>query len=161
MVRHLASRIKNSNVPSALQGLQFLDPQLSSSSFGFCSSLEMEQKLVELGKIVGECMPAGAILHIGDLQWLAEPMQLKKGPSNFCPAHHTATELGRLLVRHANDRLWFVGLATPQIFTRLQAHHPALKADWGLQPVQIGAALQSYSLNRSSILTSSIFASYL
>jgi len=136
-VEDLALGIKNGNVPAQLQGLQFLDPKLSSSSFGYCSSLEMEQKLAELSKIVEECMPAGAILHIGDLQWLAEPMQLKKGPSNFCPAQRTAAELRQLLIRHANNRLWFVGVATPNIFSRLQALYPSLTSDWGLEPVQV------------------------
>uniref|UniRef100_A0A7I4AUF5 Clp R domain-containing protein n=1 Tax=Physcomitrium patens TaxID=3218 RepID=A0A7I4AUF5_PHYPA len=145
---NLALKIKHGNVPAQLQCLQFLDPQLSSSSFGYCSSLEIEQKLAELSKIVEECMPAGAILHIGDLQWLAEPMQLKKGPSNFCPAQRTASELCQLLIRHASNRLWFIGVATPQIFARLQVLHPSLLADWGLQPVQISAVSQPNLLSR-------------
>lgn len=142
VVEDLAFRIKNGNVPAQLQGLQFLDPKLSLSSFSYCSSLEMEQKLAELSKIVEECMPAGAILHIGDLQWLTEPMQLKKGPSNFCPAQRTAAELRNLLHRHANNRLWFMGVVTPHIFTRLQALYPSLASEWNLQPVQVTTAFQ-------------------
>lgn len=142
VVEDLAFRIKNGNVPAQLQGLQFLDPKLSLSSFSFCSSLEMEQKLAELSKIVEECMPAGAILHIGDLQWLTEPMQLKKGPSNFCPAQRTAAELRNLLHRHASNRLWFMGVVTPHIFTRLQALYPSLASEWNLQPVQVTTAFQ-------------------
>lgn len=153
---NLALKIKHGNVPAQLQCLQFLDPQLSSSSFGYCSSLEIEQKLAELSKIVEECMPAGAILHIGDLQWLAEPMQLKKGPSNFCPAQRTASELCQLLIRHASNRLWFIGVATPQIFARLQVLHPSLLADWGLQPVQISAVSQPNLLSRLVFLTNII-----
>lgn len=149
----LALRIKNGNVPAQLQGLQILDPLLSSSSFGYCSSLEMDQKLAELSKIVGECMPAGAILHIGDLQWLAEPMQLKKGPSNFCPAQRTASELRQLLIRHASSRLWFVGVATPQTFSRLQVLYPSLIADWGLQPVPLSIGSQPDFLSRLVCLT--------
>jgi hypothetical protein len=141
-VDDMALRIKNGSVPTQLQGLQFLDPKLSSSSFGYCSSLEMEQKLAELSKIVEECMPAGAILHIGDLQWLAEPMQLKKGPSNFCPAQRTAAELRQLLHRHANHRLWFVGVATSTTFARLQSLYPSLTSEWGLELVHVSTMFQ-------------------
>jgi hypothetical protein len=150
VVEDLAFRIKNGNVPAQLQGLQFLDPKLSLSSFSYCSSLEMEQKLAELSKIVEECMPAGAILHIGDLQWLTEPMQLKKGPSNFCPAQRTAAELRNLLHRHANNRLWFMGVVTPHIFTRLQALYPSLASEWNLQSVQVTTAFQPTFLQRSA-----------
>lgn len=156
-VEDLAHRIKNGTVPAQLQGLQFLDPKLSSSSFGYCSSLEMEQKLAELSKIVEECMPAGAILHIGDLQWLAEPMQLKKGPSNFCPAQRTAAELRQLLIRHANNRLWLVGVATPNVFARLQALYPSLTNDWGLEPVQIAPMFQP---SQPAFLQRLVFSSF-
>ena len=153
VVEDLALRIKNGTVSAQLQGLQFLDPKLSLSSFSYCSSLEMEQKLAELSKIVEECMPAGAILHIGDLQWLAEPMQLKKGPLNFCPAQRTATELRNLLIRHANNRLWFVGVVTPNTFARLQVLYPSLASEWSLQPVQVTTTFlppQPTSLQRSA-----------
>lgn len=142
VVEDLAFRIKNGTVPAQLQGLQYLDPKLSSSSFGYCSSLEMEQKLAELSKIVEECMPAGAILHIGDLQWLAEPMQLKKGPSTFCPAQRTASELRQLLIQHANNRLWFVGVVTRNTFARLQILYPSLASEWSLQAVQVTTTFQ-------------------
>lgn len=163
-VDDVALRIKNGSVPTQLQGLQFLDPKLSSSSFGYCSSLEMEQKLAELSKIVEECMPAGAILHIGDLQWLAEPMQLKKGPSNFCPAQRTAQELRQLLHRHANHRLWLVGVATSNTFGRLQSLYPSLMNEWGLEPVHISTMFQPSQppfLHRSVHSPSILFCSFI
>jgi hypothetical protein len=49
--------MKKRSVPTQLQGLQFLDLKLLSSSFGYCSRSEMKQKLPELSKIVEECMP--------------------------------------------------------------------------------------------------------
>jgi hypothetical protein len=102
VVEDLAFRIKNGNVPAQLQGLQFLDPKLSLSSFSYCSSLEMEQKLRNL-------------LH-----------------------------------RHANNRLWFMGVVTPHIFTRLQALYPSLASEWNLQSVQVTTAFQPTFLQRSA-----------
>ncbi|CAM6037132.1 unnamed protein product [Sphagnum compactum] len=139
IVKDLALRIKNGRVPEQLHGLQVLDPQLSSSSFALCSQLEIEQKLGELSRIVDECMPEGALLHLGDLQWLSDPVQVKKGTASFCPAQHAVAELERLLLRHAGSRLWFVGVATQQVFARCQARHPELEGRWGLQPLQVAS----------------------
>jgi hypothetical protein len=132
VVKDLAFRIKNGNMSAQLQGLQFLDPKLSLSSFSYCSSLEMERKLAELSKIVEECMPTGAIPHIGDLQWLTEPMQLKKGPSNFCPAQRTA-ELS--LTRHGRLRC-LQGVRVPgvRLQARQNAEHPPCLRLQRLQP---------------------------
>jgi len=104
-----------------------------------CSQLEIEQKLGELSRIVDECMPEGALLHLGDLQWLSDPVQVKKGTASFCPAQHAVAELERLLLRHAGSRLWFVGVATQQVFARCQARHPELEGRWGLQPLQVAS----------------------
>jgi hypothetical protein len=139
IVKDLALRIKTGQVPEQLHGLQVLEPQLSSSSFALCSQLEIEQKLGELSRIVDECMPGGALLHLGDLQWLSDPVQVKKGTASFCPAQHAVAELERLLLRHADSRLWFVGVATQQVFARCQARDPELEGRWGLQPLQVAS----------------------
>ncbi|CAK9237724.1 unnamed protein product [Sphagnum troendelagicum] len=139
IVKDLALRIKKGQVPEQLHGLQVLEPQLSSSSFALCSQLEIEQKLGELSRIVDECMPEGALLHLGDLQWLSDPVQVKKGTASFCPAQHAVAELERLLLCHAGSRLWFVGVATQQVFARCQARHPELEGRWGLQPLQVAS----------------------
>jgi hypothetical protein len=144
VVKDLAILIKMGQVPEQLCRLKVLDPQLSSLSFASCSQLDMEQKLGKLSKIVDECMPAGAVLHLGDLQWLSDPVHFKKGAVRFCPAQHAAAELGRLLLRHAGSRLWFVGVATQQVFVKCQARHPELEVQWGLQPLQVASSTSLY-----------------
>ncbi|CAK9199063.1 unnamed protein product [Sphagnum troendelagicum] len=144
VVKDLAILIKMGQVPEQLCRLKVLDPQLSSLSFASCSQLDMEQKLGKLSNIVDECMPAGAVLHLGDLQWLSDPVHFKKGAVRFCPAQHAAAELGRLLLRHAGSRLWFVGVATQQVFVKCQARHPELEVQWGLQPLQVASSTSLY-----------------
>ncbi|CAM6037714.1 unnamed protein product [Sphagnum compactum] len=144
VVEDLAILIKLGQVPEQLRTLKVLDPQLSSLSFAACSQLDMEQKLGKLSKIVDECMPAGAVLHLGDLQWLSDPVHIKKGAMSFCPAQHAAAELERLLLRHAGSRLWFVGVATQQVFVKCQAQHPELEVQWGLQPLQVASSTSLY-----------------
>lgn len=144
VVKDLAILIKMGQVPEQLCRLKVLDPQLSSLSFASCSQLDMEQKLGKLSKIVDECMPAGAVLHLGDLQWLSDPVHIKKGAVHFCPAQHAAAELERLLLRHAGSRLWFVGVATQQVFVKCQARHPELEVQWGLQPLQVASSTSLY-----------------
>lgn len=148
--KQLQTVIKSGDVAEPLQNIPILTPELSSLSFQSRSRPEMEGKLAELSKIVDDCMPRGCILHVGDLQWFVDPVPQNSLGSTYCAAQHTAIELGHILERHKGNRLWFIGVATSQTYSRCQALYPTLESQWELQLVDVASPV-NFGFNARSV----------
>ncbi|WCJ42418.1 Double Clp-N motif-containing P-loop nucleoside triphosphate hydrolases superfamily protein [Euphorbia peplus] len=103
-------------------------------------------KIVELGGLIearvanSDC--GGVIVDLGDLKWLVEQ------PVNFPGTggvqqivseggRAAVTEMGKLLARFGERRVWLIGTATCETYLRCQVYHPSMENDWDLQAVPI------------------------
>lgn len=150
VIGDLRHRLERGDVPQQLQGVKFLPAQLSFVSLLTTSKDDLERKFIDLNNAVNDLMPGGAIIYLGDLQWLLETSPLKgllSRPSTFSPMQYVATEMRQLLTRHlGSGRIWLIGTATSHTYLGCQVEHPILESQWELQPVHIDSPNLSSSL---------------
>ncbi|KAE8680547.1 putative syntaxin-24-like [Hibiscus syriacus] len=131
---------------------------LSFSSFGHLNRVEVEQKLEELKKHVGNCLGKGIVLNLGDLKWAIEYRASSSEQSRgyYCPVEHMIMEIGKLLVSNIGEsgRFKLMGSATFQTYMRCKNGHPSLQTVWGLHPLTIPAGSLRFSLITDSELQS-------
>lgn len=152
VLRELVHRIERSDVPEQLQGVKFVPAQLSVVFLENACKEDLEMKFDRLNHTVEGLMAGGgAIIHLGDLQWLLETLQAKglaPRQSAFCPVQYAATEMRHLLDRYlGSGRLWLIGIATSHTYLGCQVQHPNLESQWELQPVSIGSSGLSLGLS--------------
>ncbi|KAE8680632.1 putative syntaxin-24-like [Hibiscus syriacus] len=120
--------------------------------------VEVEQKLEELKKHVGNCLGKGIVLNLGDLKWAIEYRASSSEQSRgyYCPVEHMIMEIGKLLVSNIGEsgRFKLMGSATFQTYMRCKNGHPSLQTVWGLHPLTIPAGSLRFSLITDSELQS-------
>ncbi|CAA0837330.1 Double Clp-N motif-containing P-loop nucleoside triphosphate hydrolases superfamily protein [Striga hermonthica] len=116
----------------------------------------MASKVNEFGRMIeSRIVKGGVILDLGDLRWLVEQpeqgasssgaQQLLNGPVVPEARRAVVVEISKLLasfggadgVQHEGNRLWLIGTATFDTYTKCMVYHPTMESDWGLQTVTI------------------------
>ncbi|KAE8727200.1 hypothetical protein F3Y22_tig00005742pilonHSYRG00004 [Hibiscus syriacus] len=148
IVRTVIDKADKGDVPQSLRDAKFLN--LSFSSFGHLSRVEVEQKLEELERNIWNCLGTGTVLNLGDLRWAIEYTVSSSEQSRgyYCPVEHMIMELGKLLVSDIGEsgRLKLMGFSTFQTYMRCKSGHPSLETVWGLHPLTIPANSLRFSL---------------
>ncbi|KAL8168094.1 hypothetical protein V2J09_009593 [Rumex salicifolius] len=147
-IRGVMERVQRGDVLDALKEVRF--EALSLDSLGQLSREQIMQKFADITCLVKRYASKGLVFYLGDLKWAAEFISgggLDQRRSYYCPIQHVIMELKRL-VQECNEtgRLWLVGLATFQTYTRCGSGHPSLEAIWGIHPIMIPAGSLGLSL---------------
>ncbi|CAM6116838.1 unnamed protein product [Calypogeia fissa] len=127
VLKELSLRLVRGEVPS-LRGVHLLDLPFTSLSVGILSQEDFEQKLAKLKRDVdGFMQTGGAIISVGDLQWLLDPSQ--------SIASRLLQELQQLMNSNAHNRLWLLASASPNTMERCRANNHILLDSLGLYPI--------------------------
>lgn len=151
LMRRAMEKVNKEEVGEELKNLQFISLPLF--SFSHFSKEEVDQKLGEVRCIVKSCVNGrGAVLYVGDLEWIAEfqVSSTQQGRNYYCPVEHMVIELGRLVCSPESElgKLWLMGVATHQTYSKCKIGAPSLEIIWGLHPLIIAA--NNLSLNISA-----------
>ncbi|XP_041028687.1 protein SMAX1-LIKE 3-like [Juglans microcarpa x Juglans regia] len=148
-VRGVMNKVDKGDVPETLRKVNFI--QVTLSSFGHRSRVDVEQTLGELKSVVKSCLNKEVVLYLGDLNWVtdyrASSTEQERG-RYYCPVEHMIVELGKLISGIGEPgSFWLMGIATFQTYMRCKSSgHPSLEAVWGLHPLTIPAASLGLSL---------------
>ncbi|KAI3822693.1 hypothetical protein L1987_10289 [Smallanthus sonchifolius] len=149
IVGKVMEKVDKREVPEALEGVKFISLPLF--SFGQLSRGDVEQKVGELRSLVKGFVQRGAVLYLGDLEWISEFRISSRGYGRgyYCPIEHLIIELGRL-VSDINDeisvKLWVMAISSFQTFMKCRNGNPSLEVIWKLHPLTIPAGSLSLSL---------------
>lgn len=152
VIRGIIDRFERGQVPGDLRYAQFISLPLL--SFRNQSKAEVEKKLVELRYHMKSYMGRGIVLYLGDLKWVAEFWATyyggdgqKRNNNYYCVEEYIIMEIKRLVFEIGeNERVWIMGMADFQIYTRCKAGHPSLENIWKLHPFTIPVGSLSLSL---------------
>lgn len=153
VIRGIIDQFERGQVPGDLRYAQFISLPLF--SFRNQSKGEVEQKLVELRCHVKSYMGRGIVLYLGDLKWVAEFWanyyggdEQKRNNNNYCVEEYVIMEIKRLVFEIGeSERVWIMGIASFQTYTRCKAGHPSLENMWKLHPFTVPVGSLSLSLN--------------
>ncbi|XP_043716710.1 protein SMAX1-LIKE 3-like isoform X2 [Telopea speciosissima] len=150
VVKGVMDKVEKGDVHEGLRDVQFFSLPLF--PFGHFSKEDVEQKLAELRCLLKSCVGQGVVLYLGDLKWAAEirANSIDQGRSYYCPMEYMIMELRRLVCGIESGRVWLMGIATFQTYTRCRIGNPSLEAIWHLHPLTVPAGSLSLSLNSDS-----------
>ncbi|KAI3688038.1 hypothetical protein L1987_81744 [Smallanthus sonchifolius] len=149
VVGKVMEKVNKREVPEGLEGVKFISLPLF--SFGQLSRGDVEQKLGELRSLVKGLVQRGAVLYLGDLEWISEFSISSRGHGRgyYCPIEHLIIELGRL-VCDINDeismKLWVMAISSFQTYIKCRNGNPSLEVIWKLHPLTIPDGSLSLSL---------------
>ncbi|KAL8140991.1 hypothetical protein V2J09_007012 [Rumex salicifolius] len=106
-------------------------------SFQALSRNEFELKTAEITRTVNRNRRNGLVLYLGDLRWAID---FRKGGGDDM-VEYMIKELKRLVLECNSEfeRIWLVGVATFQTYTRFGSGNSSLEAIWGLHAITIPA----------------------
>ncbi|CAN4126388.1 unnamed protein product [Withania somnifera] len=158
VVRGVIDKFDKGEVQGDMKHVQFISVPLF--TLRNVSSEEFEIKLRELRTLVKNYMNRGVVLYLGDLRWVSEfwtkYCEQQRNISYYSPVEHMIMELSRLLnsAISENGRLWLIGIASFQTYTKCKTGHPSLQTLWDLYPLTIPVGSLGLSLNLASDLHS-------
>ncbi|CAN4114444.1 unnamed protein product [Withania somnifera] len=158
VVRGVIDKFDKGEVQGDMKHVQFISVPLF--TLRNVSREEFEIKLRELRALVKNYMNRGVVLYLGDLRWVSEFWtkygEQQRNISYYSPVEHMIMELSRLLNSSMgeNGRLWLIGIASFQTYTKCKTGHPSLQTLWDLYPLTIPVGSLGLSLNLASDLHS-------
>lgn len=158
VVRGVIDKFDKGEVQGDMKHVQFISVPLF--TLRNVSREEFEIKLRELRTLVKNYMNRGVVLYLGDLRWVSEFWtkygDQQRNISYYSPVEHMIMELSRLLnsAMGENGRLWLLGIASFQTYTKCKIGHPSLQTLWDLYPLTIPVGSLGLSLNLTSDLQS-------
>ncbi|XVE61410.1 hypothetical protein DITRI_Ditri06bG0037500 [Diplodiscus trichospermus] len=156
VVRAVIDKVDKGDVPEPLRDVKFVN--LSFSSFGHLSRVEVEQKLEELRTHISSSLgTSGIVFNLGDLKWAIEyrASSSEQGRGYYCAVEHMIMEIRKLVCNIGDSgRSRLMGIATFQTYMRCKSGHPSLETVWGLHPLTIPAGSLRLSLITDSDLQS-------
>ncbi|XP_006367244.1 uncharacterized protein [Solanum tuberosum] len=158
VVRGVIDKFDKGEVQGDMKHVQFISVPLF--TLRNVSREEFEVKLRELRTLVKNYMNRGVVLYLGDLRWVSEFWtkygEQQRNISYYSPVEHMIMELSRLLnsAMGENGRLWLLGIASFQTYTKCKTGHPSLQTLWDLYPLTIPVGSLGLSLNLASDLHS-------
>lgn len=158
VVRGVIDKFDKGEVQGDMKHVQFISVPLF--TLRNVSREEFEIKLRELRTLVKNYMNRGVVLYLGDLRWVSEFWakygEQQRNISYYSPVEHMIMELSRLLnsAMGENGRVWLIGIASFQTYTKCKTGHPSLQTLWDLYPLTIPVGNLGLSLNLASDLHS-------
>ncbi|MCD7457438.1 hypothetical protein HAX54_035086 [Datura stramonium] len=158
VVRGVIDKFDRGEVQGDMKHVQFISVPLF--TLRNVSREEFEIKLRELRTLVKNYINRGVVLYLGDLRWVSEFWtkygEQQRNLSYYSPVEHMIMELSRLLnsAMGENGRLWLIGIASFQTYTKCKTGHPSLQTLWDLYPLTIPVGSLGLSLNLASDLHS-------
>ncbi|KAF3663613.1 hypothetical protein FXO37_11903 [Capsicum annuum] len=158
VVRGVIDKFDKGEVQGDMKHVQFISVPLF--TLRNVSREEFEVKLRELRTLVKNYMNRGVVLYLGDLRWVSEFWtkygEQQRNIGYYSPVVHMIMELSRLLnsAMGENGRLWLIGIASFQTYTKCKTGHPSLQTLWDLYPLTIPVGSLGLSLNLASDLHS-------
>ncbi|XP_060185794.1 protein SMAX1-LIKE 3-like [Lycium barbarum] len=158
VVRGVIDKFDKGEVQGEMKHVQFISVPLF--TLRNVSREEFEIKLRELRTLVKNYINRGVVLYLGDLRWVSEFWtkygDQQRNISCYSPVEHMIMELSRLLnsAMGENGRLWLIGIASFQTYTKCKTGHPSLQTLWDLYPLTIPVGSLGLSLNLESDLHS-------
>ncbi|XP_073306789.1 protein SMAX1-LIKE 3-like [Primulina huaijiensis] len=139
IVRKVIDKFDRRDVPSVMKSVQFISVPLF--TLQNISKQEFEVKLGELRSIVKAYANSGAVLYLGNLDWVSEfwckHREQRKGFYS-CPVEYMMMELSRLINGVGeNRRIWLMGVANFKTYAKCKSGHPSLETLWSLYPLTI------------------------
>nr|XP_043617265.1 protein SMAX1-LIKE 3-like [Erigeron canadensis] len=136
-----------------LRFMQFVSLPLH--SLHHLSREDVEDKVRELKCLVKSFVGRGVILYLGDLKWVSDYWlnhnQRKLNRSYYySPMEHMILELSGLMFGVDSGKLWLMGIANSQTYTRCKIGHPSLETLWDLCPLTLPVASLDLTLNLES-----------
>ncbi|XP_073126506.1 protein SMAX1-LIKE 3-like isoform X2 [Henckelia pumila] len=139
IVRKVIDKFDRRDVPSGMKSVQFISVPLF--TLQNISKQEFEVKLGELRSIVKAYVNTGAVLYLGNLDWVSEFWcNYREQSKGFysCPVEYMMMELSRLINGVGeNRRLWLMGVANFKTYAKCKSGHPSLETLWSLYPLTI------------------------
>ncbi|KAK4337717.1 hypothetical protein RND71_042204 [Anisodus tanguticus] len=158
VVRGVIEKFDKGEVQGEMKHVQFISVPLF--TLRNVSREEFEIKLRELRTLVKNYMNRGVVLYLGDLRWVSEFWtkygEQQRNISYYSPVEHMIMELSRFLnsAMGENGRLWLIGIASFQTYTKCKSGHPSLQTLWDLYPLTIPVGSLGLSLSLESDLHS-------
>ncbi|KAJ8551626.1 hypothetical protein K7X08_021641 [Anisodus acutangulus] len=158
VIRGVIDKFDKGEVQGEMKHVQFISVPLF--TLRNVSREEFEIKLRELRTLVKNYMNRGVVLYLGDLRWVSEFWtkygEQQRNISYYSPVEHMIMEISRLLNSAVgeNGRLWLIGIASFQTYTKCKTGHPSLQTLWDLYPLTIPVGSLGLSLNLESDLHS-------
>ncbi|KAK4359902.1 hypothetical protein RND71_022131 [Anisodus tanguticus] len=158
VIRGVIDKFDKGEVQGEMKHVQFISVPLF--TLRNVSREEFEIKLRELRTLVKNYMNRGVVLYLGDLRWVSEFWtkygEQQRNISYYFPVEHMIMEISRLLNSAVgeNGRLWLIGIASFQTYTKCKTGHPSLQTLWDLYPLTIPVGSLGLSLNLESDLHS-------
>ncbi|XP_065848926.1 protein SUPPRESSOR OF MAX2 1 [Euphorbia lathyris] len=145
VVKELLKRIESKEIGDGL----LKNVQVIHLEKEFLDKAQIPTKIIELGGLIEarisnlDC--GGVIVDLGDLKWLVEQPVNFPGTGGVQQQQQivseagraAVTEMGKLLARFGERRVWLIGTATCETYLRCQVYHPSMENDWDLQAVPI------------------------
>uniref|UniRef100_A0A7N0V3M5 Clp R domain-containing protein n=1 Tax=Kalanchoe fedtschenkoi TaxID=63787 RepID=A0A7N0V3M5_KALFE len=158
VIEGVKAKVECKDVPHTLKDVKFTT--LQSHSLPTLSKGEVEQKLAEIRSLVSDSNhgKSGLILFIGDLKWISDSWTrsncnsridhqgiVRNIHSGYHPVEHMVMELGKLAASYA--RLWIMGVATFETYTKCRDGHPSIQSLLDLHAVTISVDNLALRLN--------------
>lgn len=162
IVAELISRLERGEVPEELKSTHLIKFQFPPVSLRFMNKEDVEMNLSELKRKVHSLASsgAGAIVYTGDLKWAVDQTNFNERDqaSDYNPIDHLVAEIARLVSDYgsSNSKVWLMGTASYQTYTKCQIRQPPLEVQWALQAVSVPSGGLGLSLHGSSVLDSKI-----
>lgn len=121
---------------------------------------QIAAKIEELGGVIeSQIGDRGIIVNLGDLKWLVEPPGVGVAGQQQVGSEigrAAVAEMGKLIGRFGDRKIWLTGTATCETYLRCQVYHPSMENDWDLQAVPIASKSMFPRLGGNGILSSSV-----
>ncbi|WOH01173.1 hypothetical protein DCAR_0520554 [Daucus carota subsp. sativus] len=121
---------------------------------------QIAAKIEELGGVIeSQIGDRGIVINLGDLKWLVEqPGVGAAGQQQVVSeiGRAAVAEMGKLIGRFGNRKIWLIGTATCETYLRCQVYHPSMENDWDLQAVPIASRSMFPRFAGNGILSSSV-----
>ncbi|GFZ09157.1 double Clp-N motif-containing P-loop nucleoside triphosphate hydrolases superfamily protein [Actinidia rufa] len=149
--REIMDKIERKDVPDELKSVHFIKFLFSSVPLRFMKREEVEMNLADLKRKVDSSLTSGGgggvIIYTGDLKWTVGEREI----SGYNPVDHLVSDIGRLVCEWANSsntkKVWLMGTANYQTYTRCQMRQPSLEIQWSLQAVSVPSGGLGLSLH--------------
>ncbi|KAK1399854.1 Clp R domain-containing protein [Heracleum sosnowskyi] len=121
---------------------------------------QIAAKIEELGGVIeSQIGDRGIIIDLGDLKWLVEQPGVGLAGQQLVGSEigrAVVAEMGKLIGRYGERKIWLTGTATCETYMRCQVYHPSMENDWDLQAVPIASKSMFPRLGGNGILSSSV-----
>uniref|UniRef100_A0A7N0RCJ6 Clp R domain-containing protein n=1 Tax=Kalanchoe fedtschenkoi TaxID=63787 RepID=A0A7N0RCJ6_KALFE len=150
------SKIETGEVDGILRYMQFTS-LFNLSTLRNLSKQDVEQRLMELRRVIKGYGGRGMALYLGDIKWVAEiwssyACDEHKRNYLYNPVEHIVIELRKLIFGLGDNsgKVWLMGSASSRTYMKCKLGHPSLESFLELHPIKVPICSLDLSLKIES-----------